>query len=113
MRDYLSNSLVRCRVNLPTFLFLTAAAALPITPSVRDAVSSPHATMVELGRDYRAPIRRDEEHEQRRSFAPKIAAIAGPSAHAESIVTKPTLGPPRVTAGFAASHVPAYRCPSC
>jgi hypothetical protein len=91
-------------VNLPTFLFLSAAAASPITPGIRDAVESPHATMRELALEYRAPMRRDEEHEQRHSFAPKIAAIAAPAPQAESVVTKPTIAAPRITAGFAASH---------
>ena len=79
-------------MNLPTFLFLSAAAAAPITAVTRDAVESPHATMRELGRDVRATIQR-EEHEQRHSFAPKIAAISGPAARAESLVTKPTIAP--------------------
>ena len=93
-------------MNFPTFLFLSAAAASPITSVVRDAVSSPHATMSELGRDVRATMRHIEEHEQRRSFAPKTNAAL--SVRAEATVTKPTIAAPRVTAGFAASHEVGY-----
>lgn len=49
-----------------------------------------------------AAILRDERHEQRRSFAPKIAAASG--VHAEAVVTKPTIAAPPATAGFPSSH---------
>jgi hypothetical protein len=90
-------------VNLPTFLFLSAAAASPITLGVRDAVSSPHATMSELGRERRASVARDEKHEQRRSLAPKIASYSIDAVRAQSVVTKPSLAAPPVTAGFRGS----------
>jgi hypothetical protein len=64
--------------------------------------------MRELGRELHAPIPLNEkhaEHEQRRSFAPKITGIAAETiVRAESIVTKPSIPAPTITAGFAASH---------
>jgi hypothetical protein len=91
-------------------LFLLAAAvattsfsdALPAT--TRNAVESPHATMRELGMDARAPIPRNEEHEQRRSLAPKTVIAAKTAIHADSIVTNPTIAAPPVKAGFAGTH---------
>src|SRR3954464_4919213 len=86
-------------------MFFVAAAASPVSHEVRDAVASPHATMRELGRDVRATIPRDEEHEQRRSYRPRIAGMAAQTVvRAESTVTKPTIVPPPVSTGFAASH---------
>jgi hypothetical protein len=80
-----------------------SAATLPAT--TRNAVESPHATMRELGLDPRSPIPRNEEHEQRRSFAPKTAVIAAKTAiHVDSIVTTPTISAPPVKAGFAGTH---------
>jgi hypothetical protein len=100
-------------VNFPTFLFLAVAAASPITPVVRDAVSSPHATMSELGREVPPVIPLNEEREQRRSYRPQVAGIAGKTTvHIESTVTQPTLAAPRVTAGFAASRELLGRIPS-
>lgn len=86
-------------------LFLTAAAASAVTSTTREAVASPHTTMRELGRELHAPIPLAEEHEQRRSFTPKINSIAANMVvRAESIVTKPSIPAPTITAGFAASH---------
>jgi hypothetical protein len=51
----------------------------------------------------RAAIQPGETHEQRHSFVPRIGnSIA--QVQAESVVTKPSIAPPRITAGFAASH---------
>jgi hypothetical protein len=92
-------------VIVPVLLFLTAASASPLATATRDAVASPHATMRELGRVPRASIPHNEEHEQRRSFAPRIVGNGGPLfVSAESVVTKPSIQAPRVTAGFAGTH---------
>ena len=61
--------------------------------------------MGELGLVQRAPIPRNEEHEQRRSFAPNTSVVAAKTAvHADSIVTTPTISAPPVKAGFAGTH---------
>jgi hypothetical protein len=107
----LSNPRYDAGVKAPILFLLAAsvaassfsATALPAT--ARNAVESPHATMSELGREFHAPIPRNEKHEQRRSFAPKTAVIAAKTAvHSESIVTIPTLSAPPVKAGFAGTH---------
>src|SRR5438270_6390626 len=86
-------------------MLLTAAAASPAAPATRDAVSSPHATMRELGSEVRAAIPLTEEREQRRSYKPQMPGFALKTAvQTESTVTKATIAAPRVTAGFAASH---------
>jgi len=61
--------------------------------------------MHDLGRVQRAPVLHGEEHEQRRSFAPKIAGITTDlQPRVESVVTKPTLSAPRILSSFAGSH---------
>ncbi len=86
-------------------LLLAALAINPLAASTRDAVESPHLTMRELGREHRAVIRRDEEHEQRRSLVAKITGtFLELPVQAESVVTRTTISAPRVTAGFAGSH---------
>jgi len=92
-------------------LFLVAASlaassfsAVTLPATTRNAVESPHATMRELGLDPRAPIPRDEEHEQRRSLASKTVIAAKTAVHADSIVTTPTISAPPVKAGFAGTH---------
>ncbi|HXH91242.1 MAG TPA: hypothetical protein VNN25_06650 [Thermoanaerobaculia bacterium] len=92
---------------VPVLLFLTSAAASPVATATatRDAIASPHATMRELGLVPRAPIPHGEEHEQRRSFASKIRAVAAEAPiRSESVVTKPSLAAPRVLSSFAGSH---------
>jgi hypothetical protein len=95
-------------VKAPVLLLLTTLAASVIasgaalTAATRDAVSSPHATMRELALAQLAAIPREERHEQRRSFAPKIAAL--PGVQAEALVTKPSIAAPPATAGFPSSH---------
>src|SRR5229473_4468740 len=94
----------------PILLLLVSLAASPLAASplaaaTRNAVESPHATMRELGLEPRALIQRGEEHEQRRSFAPKAPGITtAAQVRAESVTTKPTLVTPRILSSFAGSH---------
>lgn len=88
---------------LPALLFLTATA-LPATAATRDAVASPHATMRELALVQGLGTRRQERHEQRHSFVPKIDTTGLPAIRSESLITKPTLPAPTITAGFPAGR---------
>lgn len=101
-----SISITRYHVGLmlPILVFLAAAAALPAATSTRDAVASLHVTMRELGMVRRTPTVRQERHEQQHSFAPKVETATFPAVRAESLITKPTLPAPAITAGFAAGH---------
>jgi hypothetical protein len=70
------------------------AAASPLATATRDAVSSPHATMSELGREFRATMQHTEEHEQRRSFDPKIEPVTALTVPATPTVAQPSIAAP-------------------